>query len=341
MSDPARAFGLGVRFTLLSALLLSGGGCEPSVHPPREADSEHRLERRQVHTKDVPLDLIDWGGKGPNLVLLHGAGTSPRYFDGLAATLGSSFRVVAYARRGHGRSGIPDGGFDLDVITEDLRIVLDSMGIERASLLGHSFAGGEVTRFAALYPERVDAVVYLDAHYERYDSPWADLDEGRPVEPCYEPQTETIDEFRSCLRTYSIPGVEWSQGWEGLIQDMILDDDGPGIRFKSDSIVGFGSMPAINAGYRREYERIKAPVLVLFADRFYLESTTDPEWNQQARDWHARGFGAARDWTRRRFETAIPGVVIETLPGTGHFNIVTHERLPEILKEFLLGQAGS
>lgn len=291
-------------------------------------------ESRLLNINGVRLEVLDWGGDGPALILLHGAGTSPHYFDAIARKLSGTFRVISYARRGHGRSETPADSFDVDVITEDLRQVMDSLDIERATLLGHSFAGGEITRFAALYSQRVSAVLYLDAHYERFESPWADLGEGRPVVPCYEPQTETMDEFRECMQAYLLPGVEWDSGWEEMIQDMVVDGPGPGIGFKIDSATVIGSMPAINAEYRREYERVEAPVVVWLADGFYIETSPDTAWNSQARWWHENSFGPAREWTIDRFTSALPDVDIEILPGTAHLNIIVlgQERIVERLK---------
>ena len=86
---------------LLGVVLLVSGGCPNSADPPAESAPETQFQRRLINANGVRLDVIDWSGEGPNLVLIHGAGTSPRYFDDIAAALTSSFRVVAYARRGH------------------------------------------------------------------------------------------------------------------------------------------------------------------------------------------------------------------------------------------------
>jgi pimeloyl-ACP methyl ester carboxylesterase len=77
--------------------------------------------------------------------------------------------VLALTWRGHGKSDAPETGYDVDTLTEDVRQFLDAMKIERVMLVGHSMAGEELTRFAGLYPERVDRLVYLDAAYDRTD----------------------------------------------------------------------------------------------------------------------------------------------------------------------------
>lgn len=113
----------------------------------------------------VSLHYIDWGGGGRPLVLLAGLGGTAHLFRGLAPRLAERFRVVGLTRRGHGRSERPDSGYDVATAVEDIRRFLDLLGIERATLIGHSWAGIEIPLFATTYPHRVEAVIYLDAVY--------------------------------------------------------------------------------------------------------------------------------------------------------------------------------
>jgi pimeloyl-ACP methyl ester carboxylesterase len=111
----------------------------------------------------VRLHYLDWGGSGRNLVLLPGLGGTAQIFRGIAPRLGDRFRVSSFTRRAHGRSDRPDSGYDIDALTDDIRRFIDFLGMERATLVGHSWAGIEIPYFATKYPERVDAVIYLDA----------------------------------------------------------------------------------------------------------------------------------------------------------------------------------
>jgi pimeloyl-ACP methyl ester carboxylesterase len=116
----------------------------------------------------IKLHTIDWGGARRSIVLLAGLGDTAQLYRGLAPRLAGRFRVVGLTRRGHGRSDRPDSGYDLDTFVEDIRCFLDALGIGRAILVGHSFGGLEMPRFAIRYPRRVEALVYLDA----LDSPY-------------------------------------------------------------------------------------------------------------------------------------------------------------------------
>ena len=112
---------------------------------------------------DVRIHYLDFGGTGEPLVLLTGLGSSAHIFDDLAPRFTDRFRVIALTRRGHAESDHPVTGYALDTLVADLKAVLDTLGLRRVNLAGHSIAGGELTRFAILYPDRVAKLVYLDA----------------------------------------------------------------------------------------------------------------------------------------------------------------------------------
>lgn len=71
-------------------------------------------EERFFDSDDVSLHYIDWGGAGRPLVLLAGLGDTAHLYRGLAPKLASRFSVVGLTRRGHGRSGRPESGYDLE-----------------------------------------------------------------------------------------------------------------------------------------------------------------------------------------------------------------------------------
>jgi pimeloyl-ACP methyl ester carboxylesterase len=93
------------------------------------------------------------------LVLLHGQPGSPADWVPVARRLPARFRAVAADRPGYGSSRLPAGGFAANAraLLDDL----DSRGVKRAVLAGHSYGGGVALSAASLAPERVEAVVLL------------------------------------------------------------------------------------------------------------------------------------------------------------------------------------
>jgi len=89
----------------------------------------------------------DWGTGRP-IVFSHGWPLDADAWDAQMFFLGSQgYRVIAHDRRGHGRSGQPWNGNDMNTYADDLAGLLDVLSIKDAVLVGHSTGGGEVARY--------------------------------------------------------------------------------------------------------------------------------------------------------------------------------------------------
>lgn len=147
----------------------------------------------------VRLHLLDWGGAGETVVLLHGLGGNPHTFDDLAPRLTDQFRVLALTRRGHAESDHPEGGYTIPRTSADALALLDALDVDRAHFVGHSLGGAEAAHLAAEHPERVLSVALLDGLPD-----WAEVErtEGR-AEPRRPPPGEAfraLDTHRAWLR---------------------------------------------------------------------------------------------------------------------------------------------
>ena len=142
----------------------SGAQAAPSSasQPWRDA-SPHRVGF--VGPTNGRLQYLDWGGRGPHVVLLHGWNSNAHVFDDLAPRLTDSLQVVALTLPGFGESDAPGSGYSLDTAADAVVAALDSLGIARASFAGHSFGGWIMTRLATRHPTRVERLIYLDAAF--------------------------------------------------------------------------------------------------------------------------------------------------------------------------------
>jgi pimeloyl-ACP methyl ester carboxylesterase len=95
-------------------------------------------------------------GDGPALVFLHAGIADLRMWHPQFEALASDFRVLAYDIRGYGKTDAPQADF---AHHEDLRMMMDAAGIERAAIVGCSLSGGTAIDFALAYPERVSHLV--------------------------------------------------------------------------------------------------------------------------------------------------------------------------------------
>ena len=120
-----------------------------------------------VTANGIKLHYLDWGGSGETILFLPGFNDTAHVYDHFAPRFTDQFHVIGLTRRGVGESDKPADGYDTATRVQDIRQFLDILGIRKASLIGHSMAGDELTLFATRYPDRVTKLVYLDAAYDR------------------------------------------------------------------------------------------------------------------------------------------------------------------------------
>jgi non-heme chloroperoxidase len=115
--------------------------------------------------KKTRLHVEDTGGPGRPVVLIHGWPLSGEsWSEQIPALRDAGYRVVAYDRRGFGRSDKPMGGYTYDTLAEDLQGVLEELELTDVTLVGFSMGGGEVARYVSTYGEdRLHSVVFAAA----------------------------------------------------------------------------------------------------------------------------------------------------------------------------------
>ena len=107
----------------------------------------------------------DWGTGDP-VILIHGWPLSADSWDPITDALAhGGHRVIAYDRRGFGRSDQPWTGYDYDTFADDLADIMDATGAtDNVSLIGFSMGGGEVARYMSRYQGKgVDRVALLSS----------------------------------------------------------------------------------------------------------------------------------------------------------------------------------
>lgn len=315
---------------LLSVLLVASGAAQDNWRDP----SPHRVQFVNVE-ENVPLEVLDWGGAGRNLVLLAGSGNTAHVFDDFAPKLSGSGHVYGITRRGFGASSHPSSGYDDQRLADDVVAVLDSLHIAAPVLIGHSLAGNEMTTVAGEHPARVSGLVYLDAAFDPKDPPGghpeymalfnalpAAMRSSAPETAADRQSPQAYREWQQRSGRVAFPESE-------LRNDFVLNPDG--------SLGRFGTLPnvstAIGAGAKtRDYSRIRVPILAFFpaiGDNPSYQPKNDQERAAIAAFNAATALYVKRE--KKRLETARGSVRIVDLAHAKHYIFLSNEA--EVLRE--------
>lgn len=115
-------------------------------------NSTQQSTDKYIETDDnVKLYVKDYG-KGKPVILIHGWPLSNEMWEyQIDFLVQNNYRVIAYDRRGFGKSSQPWDGYDYDTLTDDLKEIIDQLQLENVTLVGFSMGGGEVVRYFSRY----------------------------------------------------------------------------------------------------------------------------------------------------------------------------------------------
>jgi non-heme chloroperoxidase len=108
---------------------------------------QQNIDKYIETAQNVKLYVKDYG-KGKPVILIHGWPLSNEMWEyQIQFLVQNNFRVIAYDRRGFGKSSQPWDGYDYDTLTDDLSEIINQLQLENATLVGFSMGGGEVVRY--------------------------------------------------------------------------------------------------------------------------------------------------------------------------------------------------
>ena len=150
-----------------------------------------------VTTADnTQLYLKDWGTGRP-VILMHGWPLSADSWDDQALAIADAgHRVIAYDRRGFGRSSQPYSGYDYNTLADDLAAVIEQTGAQNAVLVGFSMGGGEVARYMSRHGGKNVSKAALISSVVPFMLKTDDNPEGTPQET-FDEMTQGMKEDRA------------------------------------------------------------------------------------------------------------------------------------------------
>jgi pimeloyl-ACP methyl ester carboxylesterase len=259
------------------------------------------MTARQLRAGVDGGDLVGWvRGDGPRVLLLHGGpGLSFEYLDSLAEEIGASRTVAAYQQRGLEPS-TARGPYDVATQVDDVGRVLDALGWDRATVVGHSWGGHLAVHVAAALGNRCSGALCVD--------PLGAVGDGGDEVFQAEMLARTPEDVR--VRAHEID--ERAMQGEGTPEDMLtsLELMWPAYFPDWDAAPPMPPMRASVEAYSQTWESLKAALPALEAA---LGSISVP-MGFVAGDKSPIPTSASTDTAER-----ITGAWVEIVPGAGHF----------------------
>jgi pimeloyl-ACP methyl ester carboxylesterase len=257
-------------------------------------------------------------GSGPALLLLHGLGCDHTTWEPVIDALARRYTVIAPDLLGHGLSDKPRADYSVGGYANGMRDLLTYLGIDKVTVLGHSFGGGVAMQFAYQFPERTERMVLVSS---------GGL--GPEVTPAI--RAITTPGFHQVLGLLTLPGVR-HVGRAGL---RALSRSGLRATHDLDEVAEIYDSfkdPAARAAIRHV---VRAVVdwrgqIVTMADRAYLTEAMPMAviWGRDDRVipvTHASNAAAL-----------APGARVEVIPDAGHFPHKDHpQRFAKLVHEFI------
>jgi pimeloyl-ACP methyl ester carboxylesterase len=257
-------------------------------------------------------------GKGPALLLVHGLGCTHRTWLPVLDSLARRYTVIAPDLLGHGESDKPRADYSIGAFANGMRDLLTVLGVDKVTVVGHSFGGGVAMQFAYQFPERTERLVLVGSG-------------GLGPEVSTAIKAISTTGFYQVMGALTLPGVRHLGG--------------AGLRALSrtglSAFRDFDEVAQVYHSFRDPRARaavrhvVRAVVdwqgqIVTMADRAYLTEAM-PMWVVWGRDDRVIPVSHANN-----VAALAPKARVEVIPDSGHFPHKDHpERFARIVRDFV------
>ena len=290
----------------------------------------HELESQTQELRMACMVAEPERFNGDTVLLLHGKNFSGAYWEPTIASLvKSGFRVVAPDQVGFGKSSKPHSyQFTFQTLAENTRGLLDHLGVGRVHVVGHSMGGMLGTRFALMFPSRIDRLVLVNPIGLE---DWKTVVPYRTIDQFFADELESNPErIREYFRTSYFGGV-WKPEYDALMAmtaGWTKDPDYATVAWNaaltSDMIF---TQPVLY-----EFPLIRSETLLIIGQR---------DRTAFGRTWAPTNAEALGNYPMlgRKTAAAIPGAHLVEIAGVGHLpQVEAFDQYIAALVPFLLGK---
>ncbi|HSE71405.1 MAG TPA: alpha/beta fold hydrolase [Nocardioidaceae bacterium] len=257
-------------------------------------------------------------GSGPALLLLHGLGCDHTTWLPVVAALSRRYTVIAPDLLGHGKSDKPRADYSVGGYANGMRDLLTVLGIDKVTVVGHSFGGGVAMQFAYQFPERTERMILV-----------APGGLGRDVTPAI--RAISLPGFQAAMGLATLPGPRQVMkaglhvlAQTGLPHTRDLDEVAAVVQHLSDRKARAAITHVVRAvvDWRGQ--------VVTMSDRAYLTHAMPMcvIWGTDDSVIPVRHAGYVAEMA--------PGATVEVIPNAGHFPHKDHpQRFVKIVNDFI------
>ena len=211
---------------------------------------------------NVKLYVKDYGSGDP-VILIHGWPLSNEMWEYQIENLVSNnYRVIAYDRRGFGKSSQPWNGYDYDTLTDDLKAIIDQLELENITLVGFSMGGGEVVRYLSRYAGKNVSKIVLISSVTPFLAQSTENPDGRSEEKNEDTQHAISEDRLAFLEDFgkNFFGVNFITS---VISTPLLEYYRMLASFASPHATLECAKSFASADFRQELSSINVPVLII------------------------------------------------------------------------------
>lgn len=241
------------------------------------------MQNHFIETNNITLHYLEFQAEAdkPTIIMIHGITANAHAFDGVIHSgLFSNYHIICPDLRGRGLSSKPAFSYTLKDHAMDILGLLDHLGIEEATIVGHSYGGLLSAYLSTHYPQRVKRIVFLDAAAE------LNPNSAKMLESIFGRLSKVYDSYDDFINTMkNAPQItEWDPYMESYYcADIQMREDGKVNTIPNLTNMSTVALGVVNNNWQQTFSSVKVPTMLVCArDHYTLGEPLLPK--QKARE---------------------------------------------------------